>query len=622
MNIQTKRLTVAQAIICFLKNQYVTRDGETTPFFAGCFGIFGHGNLAGIGQALKENPDFRYCQSRNEQSMVHAAVAYAKMKNRMQAWACTSSIGPGATNMLTAAAGATINRLPVLLLPGDIFADRNLSPVLQQLEHPSSFDISVNDCFKPISKFWDRINRPSQLPASLMETMRVLTSPSETGTVTLCLPQDVQAEAYHFPIELFSKRIWTIPRARPDHAQLKKAIELIQNSNRPLIIAGGGVIYSNATNELKTFAETTGIPVTETYGGKGALPWNDSQNVGACGVTGTKPAVTLAAKADLIIGIGTRYSDFTTSSKTAFQNPDVCFININISEFDSHKLHSLSLVGDAMSTLIDLQLQIDKYISPSYQKEIKTLQNEWSNEITPYLTCDSDTTQLSQPQIIGVVNSFMQDKDVMVSAAGSLPGDLHKLWRATHPKNFHLEYGYSCMGYEIAGGMGIKMACTEDREVYIMVGDGSYLMMAQEISTAICENIKVIIILINNHGYASIGSLSESLGSERFGTQYRIRDPKSGKLSPEKGPVDFCMNAKSLGAKVETANDLQSFKKALTIAKENQQTTLISIENDLSVKMPGYSWWDVPTSEVSNDQSVNEAYARNLESKKKQRNFL
>jgi len=618
---KTIKLTVGQAVVRFLNNQYVERDGVENKFFAGCLGIFGHGIVAGVGEGLLENPDFRFYMTRNEQASVHIATAYAKMKNRLSTFACISSIGPGATNMITGAACATINRLPVLLMPGDIFARRNVSPVLQQLESAQSQDISVNDCFKPVSKYWDRISRPEQAITSLPEVMRVLTSPSETGAVTLALPQDVQAEAFDFPEELFRKRIWRIPRTRPDAAALKEAVKLIRNSKKPVIIAGGGVIYSEATEALKNLVEKTGIPVTETFAGKGSLPYNHPSNLGAVGATGTPGANAFTSEADLIIGIGTRYSDFTTASKSAFQNPDVKFININVADFDSYKHSALPCTGDAKVILGELLPLLGDYrVSKEYIRSALDENKAWDEKVNKFYSV-SGTIPVSQSEVVGAVNEFASPGDVVLCAAGSLPGDLHKLWRTTDPKGFHLEYGYSTMGYECAAGIGAKMACP-DREIYVMVGDGNYLMMNNEIVTAVQEGIKVTIVLLNNNGFGSIGALSESIGSQRFGTKYRYRDKKTGHLTGEMLPVDFAQNARSLGAKVFEAKDIDSLKKALAIAKEQTVTTVITIETDLYKGVPGYAWWEVAVAEVSEIDSVKEAYKTYLINKKKQRYFL
>ncbi len=618
---KTNRLTVGQAIIRFLKNQYVERDGIENPFFAGCLGIFGHGIIAGVGEGLQENPDFKYIMTRNEQASVHIATAYAKMKNRLGTFACISSIGPGATNMITGAACATINRLPVLLLPGDIFVTRNVAPVLQQLESPYTQDISVNDCYKPVSKYWDRISRPEQLITSLPEVMRVLTSPSDTGAVTLALPQDVQAEAFDFPEELFRKRIWRIARPRPDSGILKEAAGMIRTSKKPVIVAGGGVIYSEATEILKKFVEQTGIPVTETFAGKGSLPFDHQSNLGAVGVTGTPGANEFTSQSDLVIGIGTRYSDFTTASKTAFQNPEVKFININIAEFDSHKHCALPVTSDARVCLEELLNQLAGYkVTDEYTRHAVSVNKDWDNKVNEFFKV-SGSLPVTQAEVVGAVNEFAGPRDVVLCAAGSLPGDLHKLWRTTDPKGFHLEYGYSTMGYECAAGIGAKMACP-DREIFVMVGDGNYLMMNNEIVTAIQEKVKVTIILLNNNGFGSIGGLSQSIGSDRFGTRYRYRDEKTGQLTGEKLPVNFAQNARSLGAHVIEATDIDSLKKALKEAKKQTSTTVITIETDLYKGVPGYAWWEVAVAEVSAIDSVGKAYKDYIENKKKQRYHL
>ena len=618
---KTNRLTVGQAVVMFLKNQYVERDGIESPFFAGCLGIFGHGIIAGVGQGLSQNTDFRYFMTRNEQSSVHIAMAYAKMKNRLGTFACISSIGPGATNMITGAACATINRLPVLIIPGDIFARRNVAPVLQQLESAATQDISVNDCFKPVSKYWDRINRAEQLITSLPEVMRVLTSPADTGAVTLCLPQDVQAEAFDFPEELFRKRVWKITRPRPDSSLLIEAVSLIKASKKPVIVSGGGVIYSEATEILKQLAEQTGIPVAETFAGKGALPYNHPSNLGAVGATGTPGANEITEQADLVIGIGTRYSDFTTASKTAFQNPNVKFININIADFDSWKHSALPLTGDAKVILEELSEALTDYkVTDEYRSHIASLSETWDDQVSEFYKVSGELP-VSQIEVVGVVNDFAGPRDVVLCAAGSLPGDLHKLWRTRDPKGFHLEYGYSTMGYECAAGIGAKMACP-DREIYVMVGDGNYLMMNNEIVTAIQEGIKFNIILLNNNGFASIGGLSQSIGSQRFGTKYRYRDEETGLLTGDILPVDFAQNARSLGAHVIEAHDIDSLKSALFEAKSQTRTTVITIETSLTKGTPGYAWWEVAIAEVSEIDSVKKARAEYVEYKKKQRYYL
>ncbi|MCA1645679.1 MAG: 3D-(3,5/4)-trihydroxycyclohexane-1,2-dione acylhydrolase (decyclizing) [Chloroflexi bacterium] len=604
------RLTMAQALINFLKNQYAARDDSEAPFFAGCFGIFGHGNLAGIGQALQQTPDFRYYQSRNEQAQVHVAIGYAKMKNRLQTFACTSSIGPGATNMVTGAATATVNRLPVLLLPGDIYARRNVAPVLQQLESEHSQDISVNDCFKPVSRYWDRISRPEQLLTSLPEAMRVLTSPAETGAVTLALPQDVQTEAFAYPRAFFDKRVWRIPRNRADQSALQTAVRWIRASKRPLIVAGGGVLYSEATETLGHFVEHTGIPVGETMAGKGSLAYDHPLCLGAIGATGTSAANRTAADADLVIGIGTRYTDFTTASKTAFQDPEVRFVNINVTDFDAAKHAGLALVGDAQVTLHELAELLRGYqVEPAYRQQAERVHAEWDLEVER-LYAERLQPLPGQAELIGAVNELGDPQAVMVCAAGSLPGDLHKLWRARHPKQYQLEYGYSCMGFEIAGGLGVKMA-DPSREVYVLIGDGSYLMMSSEIVTSIQEGYKLTIVLIDNAGFKSIGALSRSLGQAGFGTRYAY--PSNGRLpgddtAAQTLPVDLATNARSLGARVIHCRTYADFASALDTARRIDCTTVIYVQSDRLHGVPGYdSWWDVPVAEVSEIPAVNAA---------------
>lgn len=621
MATKTKRLTTTQATIEYLQKQFVERDGREQQFFAGCFGIFGHGNVGGIGQALLQYPSFKYYQSRNEQAMVHTAIAYAKTKNRLGAFVCTSSIGPGATNMVTGAATATINRLPVLLLPGDIFANRSVDPVLQQLECSYSNDISVNDCFKPVSKYWDRINRPEQLIAALPKAMRILTSPSETGAVTLSMPQDVQAEAYDFPAEFFKKKVWHVQRTRADKAAFQKAAAIISAAKNPVIIAGGGVIYSDGCDALKKLVNRTGIPVVETYAGKGSLRYDEPQNLGAAGVTGTPGAIAVCEQADVVIGIGTRYSDFTSISQSAFQNPAVQFININVSEFDCFKQGALPLIADARETISGLDEMLGNYKVPAkYFSTVKKYNQDWNNTVDKIYSLQHGVP-VSQGEVIGAVNNFSAAKDIVVCAAGSLPGDLHKLWRTQDSKGFHLEYGYSCMGYEIAGGLGAKMA-DPSREVYVMVGDGSYLMMSAEIVTSIQEGYKLTIILINNNGYASIGGLSNALGTKGFGTEYKFRNKKTDKLDGKFLPVDLATNAESLGAIVLRTKTIDDFKKALLEAKQTDRTTVIYIETDREQRVGGYAWWEVPIAAVSTMGLVKESFEKLKDNKKKQRHHL
>jgi 3D-(3,5/4)-trihydroxycyclohexane-1,2-dione acylhydrolase (decyclizing) len=618
---------MAQALIAFLNQQYVERDGVEQKFFAGCFGIFGHGNVGGIGQALQQMPEFPYYQVRNEQSGVHAAAAYAKVKNRLQTMVCISSIGPGATNMITGAALATINRLPVLLLPGDIFARRNVAPVLQQLESEHSQDISVNDCFKPVSRYWDRLNRPDQLLMALPEAMRVLTSPSETGAVTLALPQDVQAEAYNYPVELFRKRVWRIPRNRPDANFLKLAAQWIRDSKRPLIVAGGGVIYADATDTLKKFVDATGIPVGETMAGKGSLRYDHPLNLGAIGVTGTFAANRMAREADLVIGIGTRYSDFTTMSKTAFQNPAVRFVNINVAEFDAYKHYALPVVGDAQVALEELLALLEGYrADEAYTAQAKQLHDDWEKEVERIYSIRNEPLP-SQGELIGLLNELSSPDGIMINAAGSMPGDLHKLWRARHPKNYHLEYGYSCMGYEIPAGIGAKMAAPE-RDVYVIVGDGTYLMLSADLATAVQLNKKLIVLIWDNGGFKSIGSLSRSMGQDGFGT--RFIHPKNGKLVGDSAgedveplQIDYAMNARSLGAHVIECKTSDDYAAAIRAAQASDKTTVIVIRNDRYVSVPGYdSWWDVQVAEVSEMPAVQAAREEWEEKRATERYYL
>jgi 3D-(3,5/4)-trihydroxycyclohexane-1,2-dione acylhydrolase (decyclizing) len=599
------RLTASQALVRFLAAQVVERDGERRRFFGGCFGIFGHGNVAGIGQALHERPDLlRFIPAHNEQGMVHAAVGYARQLNRLGAFACTSSIGPGATNMVTGAALATVNRLPVLLLPGDVFASRLPDPVLQQLETPWRGDVSVNDCFVPVSRYFDRIERPEQVIAAALAAMRVLTSPAETGAVTLAFPQDVQAEAFDVPDEFLAERVWHVPRPLPDAAALRAAVDAIKRAKRPLVVAGGGVVYSEATVALRVFCERTGIPVAETQAGKGSLPYDHPSNLGAIGATGTFAANRIAADADLVIGIGTRYSDFTTASKTAFRNPDVSFVNVNVADFDAAKHAGIALVGDARATLEQLD---GGAVSDDYRTECARLAREWDDEVTRLYAVDEQP--LAQSAVIGVLNDVARPQDVVVNAAGAMPGDLHKLWRTRDPKGYHVEYGFSCMGYEIAGGMGVKLAAPE-RDVYVLVGDGSYLMLPGELVTAVEQDVKLTIVLVDNRGYASIGSLSRSLGTDGFGTALHAE-------------VDLAANAASLGAHVVRAESLTELRDALEAAKERDGVSVVVVATDRARGVPSYeSWWDVPVAEVAETERVRAAREDYEHARLAERRFL
>ena len=626
------QLTVAQAVVKFLGAQYSESDGDEQKLFAGCFGIFGHGNVAGIGQALLqaelEEPEMLpYILGRNEQAMVHTAVAYARMKNRLQTYAVSTSVGPGATNMVTGAALATINRLPVLLLPADTFADRSASPLLQELELPHAGDVTVNDAFRPVSKYFDRIWRPEQLPAALLSAMRVLTDPAETGAVTVCFPQDVQAEAYDWPVDLFDKRVWHVARPLPERSVLEAAAAIIKSAKQPLIVAGGGVTYSRAQDALAALCEATGIPVGQSQAGKGTLVYDHPQCLGAIGSTGTTAANAVARDADVVIGIGTRYSDFTTASRTAFQNPGVRFVNINIAGLDAIKHAGLAVQADARETLEALLPLLDGYrVADGYVAKCGELDAAWDETVqrvylpeTPNAGADG---LLTQNEVIGMVNELSDPRDVVVCAAGSMPGDLHKLWRTRDPKGYHVEYGYSCMGYEVAGGLGVRLACP-DRDVFVMVGDGSYLMMATELVTAVQEGIKIITVLVQNHGFASIGSLSESLGSQRFGTKYRYRNPQSGRLDGDKLPVDLAANAASLGVEVIKTTTPGEFAEAIKAAKAADHSVVIYVETDPLIGAPdSESWWDVPVSETSTLDSTQQARRTYDEHKATQKLYL
>ena len=581
--------------------------------FEGCFGIFGHGNLTGVGQALSEHPDMlTYYQARNEQAMVHTASAFARQRNRLSTLACTTSIGPGATNMLTGAAAATVNRLPVLLLPGDAFASRRPDPVLQQLEVPWRGEMTVNDCFQPVCKYWDRISRPEQLVPAALAAVRVLTNQAETGAVMLSLPQDVQVEAYDYPVEFLARRVWTIDRPIPAARVLDEAAALIRGAKRPLIVAGGGVIYSEAAAALRELVRRTGIPVAETQAGKGSLPFDQPGALGAIGATGTLAANRTAAGADVVIGIGTRFSDFTTASKTVFQGEGVRFINVNIADADAHKLGGLALVGDARATIEALGERLAGWtVEADYRALCERLQADWDKEVSRLYHLDHGPLP-AQSEVIGAVNELSGPRDVVVCAAGSLPGDLHKLWRTRDAKGYHVEYGYSTMGYEIAGGLGVKLAAP-DRDVYVMVGDGSYLMMAQEIVTSVQERLKLTVVLVDNQGFASIGALSRSKGSAGFGTRYRYRT--GGSLGDDSGnregdnlPVDLALNAEGLGAHVIRSRNVEELRDALVAARDIDRTVVIHVPVDRYEGVPGYEgWWDVPVAEVSESDDLDAA---------------
>ena len=629
------KLTVAQALLRFLAAQEVERDGARTRFFAGCFGIFGHGNVAGLGQALHQHADLLpYHPARNEQGMVHAAVGYARQRNRLATFACTTSIGPGATNMVTGAALATINRLPVLLLPGDTFATRTPHPVLQQLEVPHDATVSVNDCFRPVSRYYERVERPEQLIPAALEAMRVLTDPAETGAVTLALPEDVQAEAFHCPEAFLEPRVWTIYRQPPAPEAIVRAAELVRAAKRPLIVAGGGVIYSEATEALGALVDDTGIPVCETQAGRGALISDHALSLGAVGATGTAAANRLAREADLVIGIGTRWSDFTTASKSAFQDPDVRFVNVNVASFDAAKHSGLPVQGDARVALEELRGALAEHrVAGEWERRAAEEAGAWATEVTRLVEAPAGPLP-SQAAIIGAINDAAGETGVIVCAAGSAPGDLHKLWHARDPagKGYHVEYGYSCMGYEIPGGMGVKLAAPE-REVFVFIGDGSYLMLPGELVTAVAERIGIVVVLVDNHGYASIGALSRSIGSAGFGTHYRHSanghvplDAPGGDALAEPAealPVDLAANAESLGARVIRTRTIAELRQALADARGADGPVVVYIESDRYAGVPSYeSWWDVPVAEVSDEATVRSAREGYEEARRAQRIYL
>jgi 3D-(3,5/4)-trihydroxycyclohexane-1,2-dione acylhydrolase (decyclizing) len=613
----TVRLTVGQAIVRFMAEQYVERDGVQTRFIAGVWGIFGHGNVAGLGQALEELGDeceMPYYRPQNEQAQVHLAAAYAKHKNRLQTFACISSIGPGATNMITGAAGATVNRLPVLLFPSDYFANRLPDPVLQQIEHPVERDVSASDAFRPVSRYFDRISRPEQLLSSLPEAFRVLTDPAETGAVTISLPEDVQSEVYDWPERFFERRVWRVRRPRPDAEVVAEVAELIRTARRPIIIAGGGAIYSGAEAVLDEFATLYGIPVTESQAGKGVLPWNHPLNAGPIGAAGGLAANRLAREADLVIAVGTRLGDFVTASKSLFQDPDAMFVGINVNGFDAAKLRSVPVVADAreaMSAIAATLARADHTgTSPEYRQHVTDLKAEWDARVDFHRTPSGETLELAQPEVIGIVNDAVGGHATVVCAAGSLPGDLLKLWRPEDSKAYHLEYGYSCMGYEIPAGLGIKLAEPE-REVVVAIGDGTYLMLNSEIVTAVAEGIRITVVVFDNHGYQCIKDLAASVGIAQFGNELRFRDPERNRLTGGYVPVDFKKHAESMGALAFYARTEDEIRAALAAARDADRITVIHVAVSPDKRAPGYEgWWDVPPAAVSASETVNSARER------------
>ncbi|PFE48180.1 3D-(3,5/4)-trihydroxycyclohexane-1,2-dione acylhydrolase (decyclizing) [Bacillus cereus] len=643
---QTVRMTTAQALVKFLNQQYVEFDGEQQKFIKGIFTIFGHGNVVGLGQALEEDAgELEVYQGRNEQGMANAAMAFAKQKHRKQIMACTSSVGPGSANMITSAATASANNIPVLLLPGDVFATRQPDPVLQQIEQTHDLSISTNDAFRTVSKYWDRVNRPEQLMTAMIQAMRVLTNPADTGAVTICLPQDVQGEAWDFPSYFFQKRVHRIERRLPTKASLADAVEMIKKKKKPIMICGGGVRYAEAAEELKQFAETFRIPFGETQAGKSAIESSHPYNLGGIGVTGNLAANTIAKEADLVIGIGTRFTDFTTASKQLFQNEEVEFLNINISEFHANKLDALKVIADAKEALLTLidELQAIEYQS-SYTVEIADAKEAWETELarlhnirftgqdfTPEVEghfdenlneyVDALGTQLTQTAVIGQMNTLLDEDAIIVGAAGSLPGDLQRMWASRKPNTYHMEYGYSCMGYEVAGALGAKLA-EPSKEVYAMVGDGSYQMLHSELVTSLQENKKINVLLFDNSGFGCINNLQMGNGMGSFGTEFRYRNQETRKLNGAIMTIDFAASAAGYGVKTYRVTSIEQLQEALIDAKKQTVSTLIDIKVLPKTMTNGYdSWWHVGVAEVSNSQSVQAAYESKVSNLQKARSY-
>ena len=614
----TLRLTMAQALVRYLQAQWSERDGKTQRLIPAMFGIFGHGNASGLGQAVYEHgQDLKFYQPCNEQAMVHTAIGYAKASFRRSTLACAASIGPGSTNMLTGAAAATINRIPVLLLPSDYYVTRHQGPVLQQLEHPVSADVSVNDCFRPVSRFFDRISRPEQLLTALPEAMRVLTDPAETGAVTLSLPQDVQAHAYDYPTHFFDKRTWRIERRQPEVQRVAEAVALLKKARRPMIIAGGGVHYSEAWSELQTFSETLGIPVSETFGGKGALLHDSDLLLGGMGVTGTAASAHVASKADLVIAIGTRLADFTTGSHSAFQDPDVKFISINVGAHDAYKMGALPMVADAREALRALRsAAVASGLQPnaSYVSQASTLRREWLQRVQDEAYQPRPNEAMSQSQLIGVINESAQPGDTIVAAAGGAPGDLLNLWNATNGKKCHLEFGYSCMAYEIPAAIGVRMTQPQG-EVYALVGDGTYLMNPTELVTAVREHLKVTVVISENHGYQCIRNLQMNRVGHSLATEFNMRNPETERLDGEFVNIDFAQNAASFGAKAWNTRTPDELCRALREARSETRPCVIVVETEKYRGAPGSGvWWDVAPAEATDDpvtKKLREEYERN-----------
>ncbi|MGG5757959.1 3D-(3,5/4)-trihydroxycyclohexane-1,2-dione acylhydrolase (decyclizing) [Bacillus toyonensis] len=643
---QTIRMTTAQALVKFLNQQYVEFDGKQQKFIKGIFTIFGHGNVVGLGQALEEDAgELEVYQGRNEQGMANAAMAFAKQRHRKQIMACTSSVGPGSANMITSAATASANNIPVLLLPGDVFATRQPDPVLQQIEQTHDLSISTNDAFRAVSKYWDRVNRPEQLMTAMIQAMRVLTNPADTGAVTICLPQDVQGEAWDFPSYFFQKRVHRIERRLPTKASLADAVEMIKRKKKPIMICGGGVRYAEAAEELKQFAEAFRIPFGETQAGKSAIESSHPYNLGGIGVTGNLAANTIAKEADLVIGIGTRFTDFTTASKQLFQNKEVEFLNINISEFHANKLDALKVIADAKEALLALidELQAIEYQS-SYTVEIANAKEAWETELARLHNVgftnqdfkpeveghfdenlneyvDALGTQLTQTAVIGQMNTLLDEDAIIVGAAGSLPGDLQRMWAANKPNTYHMEYGYSCMGYEVAGALGAKLA-EPSKEVYAMVGDGSYQMLHSELVTSLQENKKINVLLFDNSGFGCINNLQMGKGMGSFGTEFRYRNKETRKLNGAIMKIDFAASAAGYGVKTYRVTSIEQLQEALKDAKKQTVSTLIDIKVLPKTMTNGYeSWWHVGVAEVSNSPSVQASYESKVSNLQKARPY-
>ena len=598
----TIRLTMAQALTRYLSRQMTEIDGRKVPLFGGVWAIFGHGNVAGMGEALYQVrdslPTFR---AHNEQAMAHAAIAYAKAHFRRRVMAATTSIGPGATNLVTACALAHVNRLPLLLLPGDVFANRHPDPVLQQVEDFGDGTVSVNDCLRPVSRYFDRISRPEQIIPALARSMQVLTDPAECGPVTLALCQDVQAEAYDYPESFFAERVWAPRRPRPDRRELEAAVIALKKAGKPLVIAGGGVLYSGASDRLAAFSQRFGIPVCETQGGKSSLPDRHPLNMAAVGVTGTSAANRLAAEADVVLALGTRLQDFTTGSWALFQNAGKTIVGLNVQPFDAGKHRALPLVADAAEGLDALSEALGGWTAPgAWTENAERGKADWA-KAADRVTAATNAELPSDAQVIGAVQRVMGEEITLLHAAGGLPGELHKLWRAGGPGSYHAEYGYSCMGYEIAGGLGVKMA-KPGEEVVVMVGDGSYLMLNSEIATSVMLGLKLTIVLLDNRGYGCINRLQMGTGGANFNNL--LRDVRHETL-PD---IDFTAHAASLGAIAEKVRSIAGLEAALAKAKGNDRTTVIVIDTDPLISTEeGGAWWDVAVPEVSERPQVNAA---------------